>query len=148
MGSHQFPVSVKGVVIRGREVVLLKNERNEWELPGGKLDPTESPEACVTREIEEELQLHVTASLILDSWVYQIVPDACVLIVTYGCTEESIRRAVVSHEHKEYGWFPLEAVQGLVMPHGYKQSIAAWARLRASSQRVAWRDAAGEADTS
>jgi hypothetical protein len=33
---HLFPVSVKGVVVRDGRVLLLRNERDEWELPGGK----------------------------------------------------------------------------------------------------------------
>ena len=32
-----IPVSVKGVVFDGGKVWLRQNERNEWELPGGKL---------------------------------------------------------------------------------------------------------------
>ncbi len=35
---HTFPVSVKGVAVQGRRVLLLENERMEWELPGGKLE--------------------------------------------------------------------------------------------------------------
>jgi ADP-ribose pyrophosphatase YjhB (NUDIX family) len=46
-----FPVSVKGVVVRDSRVLLLKNEREEWELPGGKLELGEEPAACVAREI-------------------------------------------------------------------------------------------------
>jgi ADP-ribose pyrophosphatase YjhB (NUDIX family) len=38
-----FPVSVKGVVIRGERVLLLHNERGEWELPGGRLEIGETP---------------------------------------------------------------------------------------------------------
>jgi hypothetical protein len=33
-----FPASVKGVLLDETEVVLLENERGEWELPGGKLE--------------------------------------------------------------------------------------------------------------
>ena len=32
-----FAVSIKGVVFIDDRVVLLKNEREEWELPGGRL---------------------------------------------------------------------------------------------------------------
>ena len=32
--AYRFPVLVKGVVRRDAQVVLLHNERNEWELPG------------------------------------------------------------------------------------------------------------------
>jgi 8-oxo-dGTP pyrophosphatase MutT (NUDIX family) len=127
--AHRFPVSVKGVVIRDGRVVLLENERREWELPGGKLDPGESPERCVVREIEEELQLRVEPSRLLDAWVYAITPSVRVLIVTYGCTETVVRSAVVSHEHERLAWFPIDDVGGLPMPEGYKASIRAWAQL-------------------
>ena len=36
--AYRLPVSVKAVILRGDTIVLLKNERDEWELPGGKLD--------------------------------------------------------------------------------------------------------------
>jgi 8-oxo-dGTP pyrophosphatase MutT (NUDIX family) len=41
--AHAFPVSVKGVAVQGGMVLLLENERNEWELPGGKLELREKP---------------------------------------------------------------------------------------------------------
>jgi 8-oxo-dGTP pyrophosphatase MutT (NUDIX family) len=37
-----FPVSIKGVLVEAGRVVLLENERDEWELPGGRLEPRES----------------------------------------------------------------------------------------------------------
>lgn len=126
--AYRFPVSVKGVVMRDARVVLLHNERDEWELPGGKLEPGESPEQCVVREIHEELGLDVTASTLLDTWVYEITPQVRVLIVTYGCVERSRRDAVLSHEHKQLAWFPLPALAALRMPEGYKRSVHSWAQ--------------------
>jgi 8-oxo-dGTP pyrophosphatase MutT (NUDIX family) len=38
-----FPVSIKGVLVEAGRVVLLENERDEWELPGGRLEPGEPP---------------------------------------------------------------------------------------------------------
>jgi len=125
--AKKYPVSVKGVILLDGKVVLLKNRRNEWELPGGKLDPGESPEACVVREIQEELGLKVAVSRILDSWVYNILGKVEVLIITYYCTcipgESGPPR--ISHEHKELGLFSPEDVPGLNMPEGYKRSINA-----------------------
>lgn len=130
--AQRLPVSAKGVVLRNGSVALLKNERNEWELPGGKIEPPEAPEACVVREIREELGLEVEAIAELDTWIYEIGPGATVRILTFGCAEKSPRNAVVSHEHSEMRWFPLADVPGLVMPEGYKQSIAAWAKMNES----------------
>jgi 8-oxo-dGTP pyrophosphatase MutT (NUDIX family) len=129
--AYRFPVSVKGVVIRGGKVILLRNEREEWELPGGKLEQSESPERCLVREIAEELQLEVEPENILDSWIYTIVPGVAVLVLTYGCVESSDAEPVLSREHKELRWFPLAEIDSLRMPEGYKASIRCWsARVR------------------
>ena len=121
-----FPVSVKGVVIRDDRVLLLRNERDEWELPGGKLELGEDPESCVAREITEEVGWAVTTGPILDAWQYHIGEGVDVLIVTYGCHTSSEAAPVVSHEHKEVGLFTTSETADLRMPEGYKKSIAAW----------------------
>jgi 8-oxo-dGTP pyrophosphatase MutT (NUDIX family) len=121
---------VKGVVIRGGKVVLLRNERDEWELPGGKLERSESPKRCLAREIAEELQLSIEPAGILDSWVYTIAPGVHVLILTYGCRESARAEAVLSDEHKELRWFPLAEIDALKMPEGYKASIRSWSARR------------------
>lgn len=50
MDKKFFLISVKGIIIDNDHIILLKNERNEWELPGGRLE-LETPEECVIREI-------------------------------------------------------------------------------------------------
>ena len=127
------PVSVKGVLVRDSQVLLLKNEREEWELPGGKLELGEEPPACVAREITEETGLPVTTGPILDAWQYHIREGRDVLIVTYGCHLEGSQSPTLSNEHKEIGFFTLAEVGGLNMPVGYKHSIKSWfARLTAT----------------
>ncbi|WP_406463428.1 NUDIX domain-containing protein [Streptomyces sp. NBC_01622] len=128
-----WPVSVKGVAVDShRRVLLLKNERDEWELPGGRLEPSDgTPELTVEREIEEETGWAVKAGPLLDVWIYQplpvAMPDRRVVIVTYGCVVLTPDKTpVVSHEHKQLGMFTADEVPNLVMPDGYKQSIAAW----------------------
>jgi 8-oxo-dGTP pyrophosphatase MutT (NUDIX family) len=130
-----FPISVKGVVVRDGRVLLLRNERDEWELPGGRLEPDETPEQCVAREVAEEARWHVTIGPILDSWMYHIrAARKHVFIVTYGCFPNGADAPVLSHEHKEVGLFEEHEVSGLTMPDGYRRSIATWyARLRAGS---------------
>jgi 8-oxo-dGTP pyrophosphatase MutT (NUDIX family) len=127
--ATRFPVSVKGVVIRRGQVALLLNGRDEWELPGGKLELSESPQSCVTREIAEELGLRVEPGALLDAWLYCITPEVQVLIVTYGCTESGEAEVVLSREHKELRWFSLAELPSLRMPEGYKTSVRRWAEV-------------------
>jgi 8-oxo-dGTP pyrophosphatase MutT (NUDIX family) len=128
--AYRFPVSVKGIVVRDDAVVLVRNRRDEWELPGGKLELGETPELCVTREIEEELGLDVEATSPVDAWVYSIAQGTHVLVLTYGCVERSRRPAVLSDEHTGCEWITLDDVAGLSMPDGYKTSIARWSTQR------------------
>jgi len=123
---HAFPVSVKGVAVQDGKVLLLENERAEWELPGGKLELGEDPAGCVAREISEESGWTVITGPLLDCWQYHIRPGVDVLIVTYGCQVLSSEPPVASSEHKRAGLFTAAQVPGLNMPGGYKRSIAAW----------------------
>jgi ADP-ribose pyrophosphatase YjhB (NUDIX family) len=128
---YRFPVSVKGVVVRDGRVLLLQNEREEWELPGGKLDLGEDPSDCVVREIAEEVGWAVSPGPILDTWQYHIRDGVDVLIVTYGCYPITRSAPVVSHEHKEVGLFMETELAALRIPEGYTKSIATWyAQLR------------------
>ena len=116
-----WPVSVKGVAVdtHGR-VLLLKNERQEWELPGGRLetgDPAagmrgdDSPEQALEREILEETGWEVKADPLIagGTWIYEPIPGRRVLIITYGCTVLTPNRVpVLSHEHKQIGLFSAE----------------------------------------
>lgn len=133
-----FPVSIKGVAVRDGRVLLLKNERDEWELPGGRIELGESPEECVAREIHEETGWTVETGPILDSWMYHIaVASKDVFIVTYGCRSADTVAPVLSHEHKEVGLFTEAEVPALNMPAGYKHSIAAWfAQLRGGDRAM------------
>lgn len=124
--AFRFPVSVKGIVYQDGKVVLLKNERDEWELPGGKLELGETPEACVVREIEEELGLTAQTGPLLDAWVYHIYEGADVLVLTYGCHPEPFATVTYSPEHKAVGLFSPQEIPALHMPEGYKNSIRTW----------------------
>lgn len=133
-----FPTSVKGVAVQHGKVLLLHNERDEWELPGGKLELGEDPPVCVAREIAEESGWTVQTGPILDAWQYHIRPGRDVLIVTYGCHVLTDDAPIVSNEHKEARLFTEAEVPGLNMPQGYKDSIATWyARLRTADGRSA-----------
>lgn len=121
-----FPVSIKGVVCTpSGEVVLLMNERDEWELPGGRIEPGETPAQCVAREISEELSLSVDVQELLDTYLFEVIPDKYVFIATYACHLQGPFIPRLSEEHQRIGTFPPTALPPN-LPHGYRSSIAAW----------------------
>ena len=52
--SDKFPVSIKSIIIDDNKVLCLKNERNEWDFAGGKINFNEDIEECLKREVKEE----------------------------------------------------------------------------------------------
>ncbi len=123
--SKKYPISIKGILYINNKIVLLKNERDEWELPGGKIEINESAEICAIREIKEELNIDAEIHSLIDVWVYNILGKVNVFIVTYLChplilDESEIK---ISHEHKEVCLFEINEINNLKMPDGYKKSI-------------------------
>lgn len=62
--SKKYPLIVTTAVIRQDGKVLVARRQGghlagKWEFPGGKLEPGESPEQCLARELKEELELEV-----------------------------------------------------------------------------------------
>ena len=105
--------------------LLLKNDRNEWELPGGRIELGETPEECVQREIFEEVGIAVKIGPIIDSYLFEVVSGKHVFVVTYMCdhSNEKIPDTVISDEHLEIGFFSLEEIVLMNLPEGYKESI-------------------------
>ncbi len=109
---------------------MLRNERGEWELPGGRLERGEQPASCVAREIAEETGLVAEPVALIDSWLYRVRQDAEVLIVTYGCRPLAAGTPRTSAEHDAVGLFAPAELDALPMPEGYRASVRAWLKRR------------------
>jgi 8-oxo-dGTP pyrophosphatase MutT (NUDIX family) len=118
-----FPVSIKGVLQSPEGlVVLMLNERDEWELPGGRIELGETAADCLAREIAEELDVEIEVGEPLDSYLFEVIPGKYVFISTYRCQLLGGFMPTISHEHKEIGLFdPARLPANL--PKGYRDSI-------------------------
>lgn len=124
-----YPVSIKGVLFApDGKVVLLLNEREEWELPGGRIEAGESPPECLAREIEEELNVRVAVGQPLDTYLFEVLPGKHVFIATYRCGIVGSFEPRLSCEHKRIGLF-LPSALPANLPQGYRTSIASAAKV-------------------
>lgn len=126
-------ISVKAVIIEEGRVLLLANDRGEWELPGGRLDPGESESAALLREIDEELGVQSRLGPRLADELFEVIPGRHVRIVSYGCAIQAGVRLKLSGEHQDLLWAPLDADGGLggdlPVPGVYRRAIALWAEM-------------------
>lgn len=121
-----LPVSVKAVIFDERGHVLLGlNDRNEWELPGGRIEPGETPESAVVREVLEEAGVAVVVDCHLGDWAFEVLPGRHVLISAYSCRLLDGEPVVSSVEHSEVRFWSPEALRELRLPAVYRQAIAA-----------------------
>ena len=128
MSAPRFPVSIKGVLAIDGRIPLLLNERGEWELPGGRLEAGEQPEAALARELFEELNVEARVGRLLDCWLYAIAGHGEVLIVAYACTVlrgDGLRH---SAEHKALRLAGPDELEQLSIPGGYRRAIERFMR--------------------
>jgi 8-oxo-dGTP pyrophosphatase MutT (NUDIX family) len=121
-----LPISVKGIVGPPGHVVLLRNERDEWEFPGGRIEPDDpSPTACLRREMSEELDLIVDVGLPVHSWRYEPVPGRHVLVIAYACEIVGTwpERLWHSDEHLGVRSVALDELDDIVLPQGYRDAL-------------------------
>ena len=126
-GMNTPPLSIKGVVIHDDCVLLLLNERGEWDLPGGRPDPGEDHRTALVREVREETGLFVEVGALVDEYLFEVLPQRLVRIVAYSCRLQGGAEITLSHEHREARWVALadlgERVAGYKLPAGYLGAI-------------------------
>ena len=124
-GDH--PISVKGVLVHDGSVLLLLNERGEWDLPGGRPNRGEDHRTALQREVREETGLAVTAVEALDEHLFEVLPDRFVRILPFACRLVGGKDVMLSHEHLETCWLPLgelgEVIAGHRLPACYLGAI-------------------------
>lgn len=82
----------------------------KWEFPGGKIDPGESPEQCLRRELVEELGIHIHIVQSLPPITHQY-PTFVVTLYPFVCAIES--GEIVLHEHAALTWLPPDELHTL-----------------------------------
>lgn len=101
-----FPVSVKGLFLDQGKILLLKNEREEWDLPGGKILEGSDIKSTLSREVLEETNLKVEIGELLLVDLFQVVQSK-VFITIFQINAIDARPLRISKEHIDYDFFSL-----------------------------------------
>ncbi|HEY2662433.1 MAG TPA: (deoxy)nucleoside triphosphate pyrophosphohydrolase [Caulobacteraceae bacterium] len=97
-----------------------------WEFPGGKLEPGESPEACLIRELEEELGVRVSNACLAPFVFASHAYDSFHLIMPlFLCRRwDGVVQAV---EHEAIAWVKPNQMGDYPMPPA-DAPLVAWLR--------------------
>jgi 8-oxo-dGTP diphosphatase len=114
----------------GRVLICQRPEGKQlaglWEFPGGKVEPGETPEACLIRELEEELGIQVThaclAPFVFASHEYESFHLLMPLYLVRRWTGQ-----VMAHEHKALAWVKPSKLGDYSMPPA-DAPLVAWLR--------------------
>ncbi|NUR83673.1 MAG: NUDIX domain-containing protein [Nonomuraea sp.] len=128
-GWYFMHASVKGVVLADDAVLLCRNPRNAWELPGGWPDREDDTLAdVVRREVREESGLDVVVGDVVGAEIFHVAGGK-VLVVALLATPVGPVRLRTSEEHSDLRFFPVDRLPG-DLEAGYATLIEAAVRGR------------------
>ena len=120
-------ITVSGAIILRTNPVTQQKEifatqrgygdfKGGWEIPGGKLEPNETPEQCIVREIQEELSTQVKAEKILgvidyDYPTFHLTMHCILCTIVFGnlqLLEHEASRWLTKENLRTVNWLPAD----------------------------------------
>ena len=109
ISKKHYNVVAAVIEVDGKVLCMQRGESrydytsHHWEFPGGKIEPGETPEQAVHRELLEEMELDVEVHELLATVTHDY-PDFTITLAAYRCvattTEFNMR------EHAACRWLP------------------------------------------
>ena len=98
------------LILRGDEVLICQRKAGspmglKWEFPGGKLEPGESPEEALRRELDEELGIQASIGTRIAHLRHTYRSGGAVDLQFFAV--HSFEGEMVNHIFEEVRWVPL-----------------------------------------
>lgn len=93
----------------------------EWEFPGGKIEPNETEEECIKREIREELGVEIRIVKEL-KFIEHYYPSMLVRLIPFIC--EITQGKPLALEHERFCWQPISQFSDLSWSEADKEVFA------------------------
>ena len=84
-----------------------KSAYGKWEFPGGKVEPNETEEHAIEREIKEEFDVIIKAKKFIASNICE-TPERVIDLRLYEC--EYISGNFNLHDHFDYNWVNIDKI--------------------------------------
>ncbi len=96
---------VAALIRKGDKILATQRGYGEykdfWEFPGGKIEPGETPEAALKREIKEELATEIDVNEYVGTVDYDY-PDFHITLLLYLCSMVSGSLELLEHESAKW----------------------------------------------
>ncbi len=100
-------IEVTAAIIIDEDQVLIAQKESThklaglWEFPGGKMEPGETPEACLERELEEELGIAIEITGFYAEYTF---PLETAVLHLRGYQARVTGGILTLHEHDDARW--------------------------------------------
>ncbi len=106
-------IDVAAAVIKKNDLILLARRapgehlEHKWEFPGGKIEPGETPEECLQRELKEEFSIIARASRFIGESIFHY-PEKSIRLLAYDV--RWLGGNFVLHVHDKIKWVTPETL--------------------------------------
>ncbi len=129
--SEIYP-AIKALIVKNGKILILKRSaeedcfKEEWDIPGGRIEFGEIPEVSLKREVKEECGINIDIIKPISIWTFfKNNKKTQVVGVTMLCKYKS-GKVKLSDEHMNFKWINPEEIKNYKTQEGIKKDFSAF----------------------